>query len=87
MSKPTKPSEPVDADIAAMTFEQAAAEAEAISDRIESGEIGLEDTLAQYERSMKLIAHCRRILERSEQRISELTPDESNSARDAEDGA
>ena len=61
-------------DVERLTFEQAVESLESINDRIESGEIGLEQSLAEYERGMKLIAHCRRILDRAEQRIAELTP-------------
>lgn len=73
--KPPKP-ESTD-DLADLSYEDAAERVEAISDRIESGEIGLEESLAQYEQAMKLLAHCKRILDRAEQRITELTPDDA----------
>lgn len=57
-----------------LTFEQAAEQLEAIIDRIESGQVGLEDSLHEYERGMVLRDHCRDILARTEQRIVELTP-------------
>ena len=72
MSKAKKQDEP-DA-IEQMTFEQAVELLESINDRIESGEIGLEHSLKEYERGMRLIAHCRGILDRAEQRMAELTP-------------
>lgn len=56
-----------------LTYEQAIAEVERIIERIESGEAGLEGTLDQYERAVKLIAHCREVLSRVEQRLAELT--------------
>jgi exodeoxyribonuclease VII small subunit len=56
-----------------MSFEEAAEELEAINDRIESGEIGLEDSLRAYERGMKLIARCRAILDAAEQRVEEIS--------------
>lgn len=56
-----------------LTYEQAIAEVERIIERIESGEAGLESTLDQYERAVKLIAHCREVLGRVEKRLSELT--------------
>lgn len=65
-----QPERPIDE----MSFEEAVEHLEAINDRIESGEIGIEASLAQYERGTKLIAHCRSILDRAEQRIEELTP-------------
>lgn len=58
-------------------FEEAVEQLESILERIESGEIGLEESLAEYERGMKLIQHCRAILGRAEQRIRELTPAET----------
>ncbi len=65
-----------DDQIGRMTFEEAVELLESINDRIESGEIGLEQSLAEYERGMRLIRHCRSILDRAEARIAELTPDE-----------
>lgn len=65
-----------------LSYEDAVAQVEQIADRIESGEIGLEDSLKQYERGMALIRHCRAILDRAEQRVSELTPDPSGRTGD-----
>lgn len=65
-------------DIAALRYEEAVEQLEAIIDRIESGEIGLEDSIKAYERGVALRRHCERILEQAEQRIEEL------SARDEE---
>jgi len=59
------------------TFEQAIEQLESIIEGIESGEVGLESSLQQYERGMKLIRHCRGVLERAEQRIEKLTVDEA----------
>ncbi len=55
-------------------FEEAVEQLEAIIDRIESGEVGLEDCLAQYERGMQLIRQCRGILTKAERKIAELSP-------------
>ena len=55
-------------------FEAAVEQLESIIDRIESGEVGLEDCLAQYERGMALIKQCRAILAKAEQKIAELSP-------------
>lgn len=57
------------------SFEEALKELEALADRIERGEIGLEDSIKQYEQGMKLVAHCRKILTKAEQRIEQLQPD------------
>lgn len=54
-------------------FESAMAEIEAIVERIEGGEIGLEDALAQYERGVNLINQCRARLSRAQQQVEDLT--------------
>ena len=46
---------------------------EAIVARIERGEVGLEESVKQYEQGMVLIARCREILGRAEQRVEELS--------------
>ena len=56
-------------DIEKMTFEQAIQQLKGIVDRIEQGEIPLQDSLEQYEKGMALIKHCRDILQKAEQRI------------------
>lgn len=63
-------------------FEQALEEAEAIVKRIESGEVGLEESIRQFERAMGLLRRCREILRRAEQRVEELSG--SMSDEDAE---
>jgi exodeoxyribonuclease VII small subunit len=55
------------------SFEQAVAELEAIIARIESGEIGLETSIQEYERGVALVKRCREMLERVEQRVVDLT--------------
>ncbi len=56
-------------------FEQAIEQIEAVIERIESGEVGLEQSLAQYEQATKLIGQCRSILDTAQQRIAQLTTD------------
>ena len=56
-----------------LRFEQAIGQLEHIIDEIESGQIGLEQSLSAYERGMKLIVRCRSILNTAEKRIAELT--------------
>ena len=60
-----------------LSFEQALEELEAVIDRIETGEVGLEESLAQYESGMAMVKRCRSILDRTEKRIAELTHDEN----------
>ena len=54
-------------------FEQAIAQLEEIIERIESGQIGLERSISEYERGVALIRKCRQVLDRAEQRVEELT--------------
>ncbi|MHC4698004.1 MAG: exodeoxyribonuclease VII small subunit [Planctomycetota bacterium] len=54
------------------TFEEALARLETIAEQIEQGKIGLEESIAQYEKGMGLIRQCREILSKAEQRIQQL---------------
>lgn len=55
-----------------LSFEEALKQLEAIAERIEQGQIGLEDSIAQYEQGTLLVKHCREILANAEQRIQQL---------------
>ena len=55
------------------TFEESVAQLEQIVAAIESGQIGLEESLAKYEQGMQLVKRCRSILDRAEKRIEQLT--------------
>lgn len=61
------------ATAASLSFEAAMDELESIVQRIERGEIGLEESLAQYERGVKLINRCKEVLSQAEQRVEELS--------------
>jgi exodeoxyribonuclease VII small subunit len=63
-------------DIEKMTFEQAIQQLKGIVDRIEQGEIPLQDSLEQYEKGMALIKHCRDILQKAEKRIERISKEE-----------
>lgn len=60
-------------DLSKLTYERAVEQLEAIIEGIESGEVGLEKSLEQAEAGMKLIKHCRGILDRAEKKITELS--------------
>jgi exodeoxyribonuclease VII small subunit len=51
------------------TFEEAVDELEKILAHIETGELGLEETLQKYERGNFLIHHCRDVLNAAEKQI------------------
>ncbi len=55
------------------TFEDAIAELEKILSEIESGNVGLEESLTRYERGTFLIQHCRGVLASAEKQIEQIT--------------
>ena len=55
-----------------LEFEQAMQRLDTIVEAMESGEVGIEESIAKYEEAMELAAHCRKILDRSEQRIKKI---------------
>ncbi|CAN5809443.1 hypothetical protein BH11PLA1_BH11PLA1_21110 [soil metagenome] len=56
-----------------LSYEDARAELQAIIERIESGEIGLEQSMAQYERGVALYQRCKQIQDQVEQKFADLT--------------
>ena len=54
------------------TFEEALEQLEEIAERIERGQIGLEESITQYERGMALVKQCRDILAKAENKIQQL---------------
>jgi exodeoxyribonuclease VII small subunit len=69
-------------EITKMSFEEAIKELTAIVNKIEQGEIALQDSLDQYEKGMALIKHCRTILQKAEKRIDKLTKQEESEDTD-----
>jgi exodeoxyribonuclease VII small subunit len=55
------------------TFEQALSELERLVRELEDGQIGLEESLARYERGIGLLKHCYGQLQLAEQRILQLS--------------
>ncbi len=56
-----------------LSFEEALGRLEELIDQIESGEIGLEESLKRYEQGTALIKRCRAVLDGAEQKITELS--------------
>ncbi|MCH7591261.1 MAG: exodeoxyribonuclease VII small subunit [Planctomycetes bacterium] len=54
------------------SFEEALKQLEEITARIERGEIGLEESITQYEKGMSLVKQCRDILTKAEHKIQQL---------------
>jgi exodeoxyribonuclease VII small subunit len=55
-----------------LTFEQALAQLESIVTAIEQGKIGLQDSIAEYEKGVKLLRRCRAVLAEAEMKIQRL---------------
>ncbi len=79
-------SSPVDHDaIARLSWEQAIERLEEINDAIESGDLGLERSIDAYEEGVALRAHCEKILERAELRVTKLSPKDDASSTETGD--
>ncbi len=61
------------ADIKDMTFELALKELESIVNRLERGDVELEESITIYERGEALKEHCDRLLKQAEARVEKLT--------------
>lgn len=56
-----------------MAFEEAFAELEGIVNRLEEGQLALEDSLSLFERGQELAAICSRKLDEAELKLEEAT--------------
>lgn len=63
-----------------LDFESAIKALTEIVEKIEQGEIPLQDSLEEYEKGMTLIKHCRGILQQTEQRIIDISQQSEPSA-------
>ena len=61
------------AEIATLPFEVAMKELETIVEKLEKGQVALEESIAIYERGEALKAHCDRLLKSAEARIEKIT--------------
>ena len=71
-------------ELQALSFEEAIQALTEIVEKIETGQVPLQESLQQYEKGMALIGQCRRILEDAEKRIARIEAG-TDSARPAED--
>jgi exodeoxyribonuclease VII small subunit len=78
----------IPADIAKMTFEQALESLEEIVDRLEGGEVSLEESIETYTRGTQLKRHCEAKLQTAKERVEkiELAPDGTVTAQPADLG-
>jgi exodeoxyribonuclease VII small subunit len=63
---------PSSASVGSTSFESALAELEAIVERMESGELSLEASLAAHKRGLELARHCQGILAQAQQQVRVL---------------
>lgn len=56
-----------------VNFEEALKELEALVERMEKGELALEDSLQAFERGIALTRHCQSALKAAEQKVEILT--------------
>jgi exodeoxyribonuclease VII small subunit len=73
MAKETKDS----SEVASLPFEKALAELESIVQRLEKGDVALEESIRIYERGEALKRRCQALLQEAEARVEKI-------ARDAE---
>ena len=63
----------------AVDFERSLQELEQLVERMEDGELSLEDSLTQYERGIHLARQCQHALDAAEQRIQVLAEKDGQS--------
>ena len=72
------------ADIAALNFEAALEQLEAIVGKLESGDVPLEESIAYYERGEALKTHCDTLLRNAEARVEKIRLNASGEAAGTE---
>lgn len=75
MAEDAKPS--ANADVSKLSFEKALAELEQIVQRLERGDVPLEESVAIYERGETLKRRCEELLRQAEARVEKITLDAS----------
>jgi exodeoxyribonuclease VII small subunit len=67
--------EPTNADVPKLSFEKALAELEQIVQKLERGDVPLEESVAIYERGEALKRRCEELLRQAEARVEKITLD------------
>jgi len=57
------------------SFEEQLASLESIVEKLEKGDLALEDSLAQFEKGVKLTRDCQNLLDQAQQKVAILTQD------------
>ena len=62
-------------------FEQALTELESLVEKLESGDLSLDQSLQHFKRGVELTRHCQTVLDEAQQTVERLTnPDDESSA-------
>ena len=64
-----------DKSVGEMSFEEAMKALEAVVNRLESGDVPLEESISLYERGAALKAHCQAKLREAEEKVAQITLD------------
>jgi exodeoxyribonuclease VII small subunit len=70
-------SDDTNTDVACLSFEKALAELESIVQKLERGDVALEESVAFYERGEALKRRCEDLLRQAEARVDKITLDTS----------
>lgn len=70
--------------ISEMSFEEAMKALEGVVDRLERGDVPLEDSIALYERGAALKAHCQAKLAAAEEKVAAITLDADGNPKGTE---
>ncbi len=62
----------------AIDFEKSLKQLETLVDKLEKGDLSLEDSLKNFEDGVKLTRECRQALQKAEQKISVLSKQDNN---------
>jgi exodeoxyribonuclease VII small subunit len=71
-------------DVSELPFEKALAELETIVQRLEKGDVALEESIQIYERGEALKRRCETLLREAEARVEKITRDASGKATGTE---
>lgn len=66
-------------DVNEISFEQALSQLTGLVEKLESGELPLEESVAAFEQGVKLSRRCESLLDEAEQRLQVLNNSEDNS--------
>jgi exodeoxyribonuclease VII small subunit len=64
-----------DKPVATLSFEEAMKALEEVVNRLEAGDVALEDSIKLYERGAELKAHCQKKLAEAEEKVAQITLD------------